>query len=483
LKAKTIAGGIEVSKMFLNKMPLKKIVEICAIAALFGREAARADAGGLKISPRLAALPVMAGLVQGIEISLPKDAPSGTFDADIEALSGWGVLLFPSGPSASGRALISRERPIRLDYRWSGATPVSASVAEKIAVEIPDLGLSGEMGFQVGVDVRIREISLPANVRAGAFNPVEILVQDEFNPSLDIAELLDEIGASVEVSMSLVGESTAAPSTGDDPVVRAFFGEEDGKNEASYPGSDFKTGSVVGENGKFVWRGEGGRAVGITPHIGGKYNVEATLKASLGGAPLKHWSSPEFEVSGHAPGLGMPEFFAPTLEIMSRMDAGASMDAEKKSREFLDRGDMAGAIASLGASLRKAFAASPLPSLGKYAAALASSGKGDEEILGFLGLLMRGFEDCGVLVFTRSGAAEWSVKDGAAYENERYVSVPFSAQKNIVVRIAGSGADDVSLWKIIAQGTNAKKYPKGNWIKELTVYTAEVKPPQTQAAN
>jgi hypothetical protein len=179
----------------------------------------------------------------------------------------------------------------------------------------------------------------------------------------------------------------------------------------------------------------------------------------------------------------MPAFFASTLEVMSGIDLGVSIDAEKKSREFLDRGDPAGAISSLGASLRNAFSASPVPSLGKYAAALASSGKGDEEIFGFLGSLMKGFGDCGVLAFTRKGAAEWIVKDGTAYENERYVTVPFSAQKNIVVRITGSGDDDVSLWKIIAQGTNFKKYPKGNWIKELTVYTAEVKPSQTQAAN
>jgi len=470
--------------MFLNKMPRKIIIVIFLAFTFFKSDRSQADAGEIRMTKSLPALPVMAGVTQHIEISIPDGAQGEIFEAEIEAKSGWGILLFTTGPSNSGKARISRELPIKLDYRWSGATPVNASATEIISVDIPKLGLSAEMEFQVGVDVRITGISLPANVSAGVFNPAEISVRDAFNPSLDLIELLGGIGTSLEISMSLAGQSKPVSAVPDDPIVSAFFGEKNKEIEQSYPGKNFKPGSLELDGEKFVWRDGEGRAPGITPPSAGRYNIEAALKANLGGAPLKHWSSPAFDVSGGTPSVeGMPAFFASTLAIMSRFDAGASSEAEKHARELLNGGDAQGAITSLGSSLRKAFGASPLQSLGKYAAALASSGRGEDEISNFLSLLMKGFDDCGILLFTRSGVSEWSVEGGSVYENERYVSVPFSPQKNISVKITGSDAAEVSLWKIIAQGTNMKKYPKGNWVKEVTVYTAEVKPPRKQTIN
>jgi hypothetical protein len=471
--------------MFPKKISGKIIIATLAAFVFLTPTFAAANGGELLLSGKFAALPVMAGVTQSIEIALPSDAPNGAFDAGIAAKSGWGVLLFPNGPSSEGQTRISKNSPVKLEYRWSGATPVNSSAAEVIAVDIPKLGLSGELEFQVGVDVRIKEITLPGDILPGIFNRIEIAVEDAFNPSLDVAELLREVKVPLEISLSLKGGSAAASAPNDDPVVNAFFSETGKTNELSYPGENFKPGSIVSEGGKFFWRGDEGRAAGITPPSGGTYSMEATLKASLGGVPLRHWASPPFHVlSGYAVASeGMPVFFDSTLTIMSRFDAGISSEAEKKAREFLASGDAKGAISSLGSALRKTFASSELPSLGKYSAALASSGRDEDEILNFLGLLMKGFSDYGVLLFTRSGLAEWSVKGGAGYENGRYVAVPFSSQKNIAIRLTGSTSDDVSLWKILGQGTNAKKYPKGNWIKEITVYTTEVKPPQTQSAN
>ncbi|MDR3076601.1 MAG: hypothetical protein LBU26_04820 [Synergistaceae bacterium] len=434
-------------------------------------------AAELRITGSLPALPVLAGVTQRVEIALPPGAPDGDFDAGLEAKSGWGILLFETGPSVSGTSRISREAPLIMDYRWSGATPVNAPAEEVIAVDIPALGLSGEMKFHVGVDVRIKEISLPSEIRPGVFNPVEIFLEDAFDPSLDVAELLGDLGISAELAMTLSGGSESAPGVQNDPVARAFFGETGASGETSYPGKNFIPGSPVSEGGKFSWRGADGRVPGITPPSAGKYNIEATLKANLGGAPLKHWSSPEFEAAGEvSQAAGLPGLIASAITIMARLDADAAGDAENAARGFLASGNESGAVSSLGEPLRRAFGANVIPSLGKFSSALAASGKSEQELVAFLGSLMKGMGDCGVLLFTRGGVAEWSVKDGAAYENARYVSVPFSSRQNIVVKITGSDSEDVSMWKVIAPGTNAKKYPKGAWIKEITVYTSELTP-------
>jgi hypothetical protein len=466
--------------MFSRKKIQKIIIIVIGGFLCFACHAKAAYADGLTITKSLPVLPVLAGVTQKIEISLPRDIPaSESFDVEIEAKSGWGVLLFPSGPSGSGMVKITSDTPVMLEYRWSGVTPTDAPVIEKIAAAIPKTGLSGELEFQVGVDVRITEISFPNEMRLGMFNPVEIFARDVFNPSLDVAELLRVIGASAEVSLAMMDDSAGVGLVArEDQVVSAFFSEKG--SEVSYPGERLQSGTfVASEGGKFVWRGRDGRAAGIVPPSGGQYHIEAALKSNLGGVPLKYWVSPGFDVSG---GLvvsdGMPELIASTLSIISRFDAGVFSDAEEKARELMAKGESQGAIALLGGYLRRVFSVSLLPYLGRYSSALSSSGKGEDEISSFLGAIMKGFGDCGVLIFTRGGLAEWDAKDGTAYENARYISVPFSSRENIAVRIIGSGAEDVSMWKIIAQGTNAKKYPKGKWIKEIAVHTSEVRPPQ-----
>jgi hypothetical protein len=458
--------------LVLKRESLWKIFVRLAVFLVFARPGLAA--AELRLSASMPALPVMTGVTQGVEIELAGDAPDGSFDVEVEAGSGWGVLMFSSGPSGRGTAKISRGAPLCLDYRWSGASPVSAPAAETITAKIPALGLSGELSFQVGVDVRVREISLPGAVRAGAFNPVEIVVEDAFNPSLDIAELIAKTGGAIEISMSLAGGPRPAPASGGDPVVGAFFGETGGGGEASYPGGTFAAGSLARDGGRFVWRG--GMSSGVTPPAPGEYVIEAILKANLGGVPLKHWTSPSFEVSGNAERPVTHPLARSALDIIARLDAGVFADATDEVARRFGEGDAPGALSSLGAHLSRAFGHDPAPSLGKFAAALGASGKGEDEIVNFLVAVMRGFGGCGVLVFTRNGLTDWSAS-GEALDNGRYVSVPFSSRRNITVRMTGASAD-VSLWKIIPSGVNAKKYPKGSWIKEITVHTSEVTPPR-----
>jgi hypothetical protein len=174
----------------------------------------------------------------------------------------------------------------------------------------------------------------------------------------------------------------------------------------------------------------------------------------------------------------MPELLASSLGILARLDGSEASGAEKSAGEFLERGDEKGAISEIGLSMGRVFSSSRLPSLGRYAAALsASSGSGDE-IADFLGQFVKGFGDCGVLLVSKAGLAGWSAENGTVYEGKRLLSIPFTSGENVKVSLTGSDGGAVSLWKIIPDGVNRKKYTSGKWIKEITVYTSEVTPPQ-----
>jgi hypothetical protein len=180
----------------------------------------------------------------------------------------------------------------------------------------------------------------------------------------------------------------------------------------------------------------------------------------------------------------LPGLIGSAVGIISRLDPNAGAESDTLARGFLASGDSSGAARALGAQLRKSFGSSHITSLGIFASALAASGRGEAEIINFLKAVMNGFGDAGVLLFTRNGVEKWSLSSGAtAHENSRYVAVPFSSRQNITVTLVGSSLEDVSLWKIISDGTNAKKYEKGNWIKEITVFTSEAIPSQVTLTN
>ena len=442
------------------------IIAVCGVYA--------AEPPELEINISLPALPVITSVTQSIEIALPDGVPDGMFEATVSSESGWGIMLFQTGPSDSGKIHVSREAPARLEYRWSGVSPVNAPVFETIKASIPELGVSCEIGFNVGVDLRIKEISMPAQITPGIFNNIEIVLEDTFNPTLNVADLVERTGVKPEIMMSLSGGGVII----DDPVVRAFFDTAETAGEQSYPGKDFKPGSVIARNGKFLWQCEEGKPSGITPSSTRGFIIEATLKSNLGGTPLKQWSSSALGESGRVPRIeDLPELIASTIGIMSQLDQGAAAETESAARKFLASGNANEAALALGAPLRKSFEASLVPSLGKFSSALAESGKREAEIVSFLETIMKDFDGAGVLLFTRNGVEDWILSSGAlAYDNARYVAVPFSSRQNITVTLTGSSLEDVSLWKIIPEGTNTRSYEKGHWIKEITVFTSEVQP-------
>ncbi|MCL2684403.1 MAG: hypothetical protein FWE55_04085 [Synergistaceae bacterium] len=464
----------------ISNTATKRLLSIAFSAAallVFASQGAyAAESEGLLIKTSLPSLPVITGVTQGIEIALPDGMPGGTFEAEVSTELGWGVLLLQAGPSGSGKVRVSNEAPARVEYRWSGAVPISAPVFETIKARIPELGLSGEISFNIGVDLRIKEISLP-KIKPGVFNPVEIIIEDAFDPSLDIVDLIGKVGVKPEIAMSLSGSSGGAAAI-EDPVIRAFFRETGTDGEQSYPGKNLVPGYVVNEDGKFLWRSGEDKPTGITPSSGGQFSIEATLKSNLGGPPLKYWSSLASGASGAVSRTeSLPGLIGSAVGIMSILDPAVAADAEETVRNFLASGDTNGAVNALGAPLRKSFGTSYVASLGKFASALAESGRTEAEIINFLEAVIKGFEESGVLLFTRNGVAEWNLSSNtAAYDNARFVAVPFSSRQNITLTLIGSSTENVSLWKIIPAGTNVKNYEKGTWIKEITVFTAEVIP-------
>jgi hypothetical protein len=469
-----------------RNMISKKIPVILTIAVILISASSVSFAEDIRITAKFAALPVLAGLTQKLEIKLPPSATPGAYDTVIEAETEWGILLFPSGPARSGHLRISPGKPAAIEYRWSGASPVNAPVTERIDAHVPELGISGEVQFYVGVDVRISDVKLPEKIQAGAFNSAEIFVADAFNAEPDLPAMFESLSVQIETAMTLTREGAGdGTDAAGDPVIRAFFAGAGGHAD-SYPSDTFVSGTLSKTGGgKFIWTGTDGRIAGITPPSPGRYHIEAVLKPNIGGPPLRHWSSPSFTVSANAIQTDgdMPALMASTLSIIAALDREAGSEAMRVSRERVAKGDVSGAIAALGRSMRQ-ISNSPENDLGRYSAALGSSGRSADEIVNFMGSFVKGY-DYGVLIFTSSGVAEYAVKrnsdpahaGNSIFEGAAIAAAPFSIGHDMTLLLKGAGTEDVSLWKLIPQGVNAKKYPRGKWIKEITVNTTVVTPP------
>ena len=469
----------------------KKIPIVLTVAAILISASAASFAEDIPITAKYTALPVLTGLTQKIEIKLPPSVTSGVYDAVIGAETEWGVLLFPSSPARSGNLEISPDKPAVIEYRWSGATPVNGPVTERIDVRVPELGLSGKVQFYVGIDVRITDVGLPEKIQAGTFNRAEIFVADTFGVEPDLPAMLESLSVQTEAAMTLTLDAAeAGADAGCDPVVRAFFSDS-GDHAASYPSDALVPGTLSRTgDGKFIWAASDGKISGIAPLLPGRYHIDAVLKPNTGGPPLRHWSSPPFTVLGNAIQAynDMPELMASTLSIITALDVKEGKEALSVSRELMVKGDVNSAIAALGRSMRRVSSNSPENGLGRYSAALGASGKSAAEIVNFLGSFIKGY-GYGVLIFTRAGVAECTVKripdqkpaivGNGVFEGTAIAAAPFAIGHNVTLRLNGAGTEDVSLWKLIPQGVNAKKYPRGKWIKEITVNTTDITPQNT----
>ncbi|MDR1482007.1 MAG: hypothetical protein LBI74_05215 [Synergistaceae bacterium] len=458
----------------MKKMPL--IAALTVILALIHGYAAAAPT--LSVNPKLRIMPAVNGVAQEIEIelSMPGIGGGDARELIVTAESGFGVLLTENSSSSSVTVGYRAGVPTSVAYRWTGPLPVKFPVEEIISVSAPSLGVSSRGSFDVGINLDITGVSVTDRIEVGTSAPIEIEIADSFHPDADISSILSDLGITPEIMLDLSAETEdgGIQNVTDSPIVVKFFEGSRRESDVTYPGPGFAKGhlSRTGE-GRVIWTGAGGIQPWVSPALPGRYSVIATLKSNTGGVWLKERASSSFDAVG---GQNFPEdtsgVVASTIRILRALGyryRGAGNDS-----------DTAGAMSSLGASMRQFAAPTPVATLGRYVQALMTRGGSINDLAGFVSPFLRGFEGHGVLIATRSGIKSWealasngtpykSAPQGRVYEDERYIVIPFELGGNFTLNLIGSGSGRVSLWKIVPDGVNFKEYEAGDWEREITV--------------
>ena len=480
---------------------LRKSVTI--VSALFLLSAASlSEASPLSVVPNFPILPIVHGVTQKITVNLANPAlQSGEeLEMHVKTESGMGVLLLEGNPFSSGRLTYKVGEPLVLIYRWAGPFPTKNAVKERITVSVPTLQLAADAEFSVGMDLRIKEVKVPAQASAGGFTPIKVIVEDRFHPDSEIASILESLGINPELKMSL--ESAADPLSAPaalDAVTRRFFGTdgESSQTETSYPGRELMPGSIRTEDdGSCRWMSSAGREPGIMPPAAGEYRLSVSMKSNTGGLAMKTYVSEPFKTAGSDGSdiaVGIPDIFGSTVRIISGLNGSAAEGLADEVRGALKSGGRSEAAVLLGSGLRRAASVqSQLRLLGRYLQALPASGMSMDALSAFMADFLKGYGDCGALVVTRSGVKSWSAvtsdkaklktaPEGRVYLDDKYLIIPFELGKNFTLNISGSNSGQASLWKVVPSGVNTKKYPQGSWNKEITVYTEQLMPPAVSA--
>jgi hypothetical protein len=463
-----------------------QIFQVLILLALHALPAVAYDPPALGVALLTPILPVFPGVFQ--EISITLDAPGvnsqDKFEARVTAESGYGVLLFPDAPDASGSITCRQGDPVSIKYRWSGALPTENIVTERITVTVPELNLSAYVEFSIGMDMQLVGLGVPESISSGEFTPVDIDIRDELNRDAPVDYILSTLGINPELKLELVSDMPSPRKETADLVVARFFGDLPKTEwETAYPGGEFKKGVIVKDADSpadiFSWRSLDGRGPEVSPPSPGTFRLTASLKPNTGGISLKAMTSQPFEVTGAVPAsYGMSGVMASTVGILAAMNPEAAKIVAQTAKERLEAGDPNAAAALLGSCFASIPGASKLHNLGRFIDALLASGENVDSLVPFIENFLKGYGGCGVLIVTKSGVKQWSasVTENASFSSERHVVIPFGTGENFTLNVEGSGGG-VSLWKIIPQGTNKKNYQAGDWEKEITVHTGRLTPP------
>jgi hypothetical protein len=353
-------------------------------------------------------------------------------------------------------------------------------VREVITADAPALGLSARASFDVGINLGIRSVTVLGGVLSGAFAPVRVEIEDSFHPDADIASVLSELGIKPDIRLDLAaaGDGQSSPPAADDPVVAKFLGGTPASSDRPYSMPGFTSGRLVGgRDGGAVWEGDDGAEPGVYARSPGDYAVVVTLRSNAGGIGLKEMQSAPFTVSA-PPGeaRGAPGIVLSTGEILRSLGG-----------EYRQSADPQEAMSSLGEALRRLAAPTPVQMLGRYVQALTASEEKLDDVLRLLPPFLGGYGGYGALIVTRTGVTSWSASSldgmpyknapaGRVYEDEKYIVIPFELGKNFDINIQGSGDGEVSLWKVIPDGVNFKKYAPGDWERVITVHGDALSP-------
>jgi hypothetical protein len=428
-------------------------------------------------------LPVSFGVMQEIGITLdsPGSGVSDEFEATVTAESGYGILLLPDAPAPSGSLTCRTGEVTALQYRWSGALPIDAPVTETVTVQIPTLGLAASAEFSIGVDMRIIDLTISGSAESRRASPVSVLMRDSFHPDAPIDSILSSLGITPELRLLLIPDSPIADL---DPtvalIVSRFLGERTPAiHKTAYPSDEFKQGFLSGgsEAGTFTWNSADGQSPEVSPPAPGQYLLTAILKPNTGGVAVKEFTT-RFEAGGAMPpAWGLPGLFGAAAEILDALGSPSTEAAAAAARESLETHDEGQAAEFLGRAFKNTPGASDLSALGKFADAVVSV-LDIESASPFMQSFLSGYGSAGVLVMTKSGVKSWNTDLATNFSSSSgsYVVIPFNAEKNFILNVEGSDEGATSLWKIVPQGVNRKEYAKGDWEKEITVYTAQLAP-------
>lgn len=446
-------------------------------------------------------LPVVPGLLQEIEIALQvdgEDTEQDEYDVQLGAKSAHGTILIDATELRDGKLLIKPGEPLTLRYRWAGAVPTDGPMTETISARIPALNAEGEAEFSVGADLVVKEIILPETIRSGTPSNISVLLHDAWHPEEDASAMAEAFGIAPELRIELIADGPGgdgASSYAIDPVSAKFFERrQPNPIEIAWPSGDeafFKPGFFADEQELgSAWRSSDGNHPQIVPPAPGRYRIRAFLRADAGGATIREYLSPPLAVQGvQNIGRGLPYLVGATLEIMSGLDAEMAARANDELHKSAADGRVRidEAAATLGIYMQNIARPSAIQMLGRYANALTASGLLTKDVHEFIRLFLKGYGDCGVLIVAKGGVAGWSAESlhalpgplapmEQAYEDDRYLVIPFLLGDDFKLNLRSAGSGSVSLWKIIPQGINAASYPKGKWQRSITVRTGELTP-------
>ena len=466
---------------------------------------ATSDEPAVRVQVKHPVLPVVPGLFQEIEIAVKvegqagaiEDAARDEYDVQLGVKSAYGVILVDAAEVRNCKLSVKPGDPLTLLYRWTGAVPTEGPIIETIFVRIPALNVEGEAEFSVGADLVVKDIVLPEVISSGTPSQVKVLLHDAWHPEEDVSAMTEAFGIVPELRIELISdEPDGMFSYAIDPVPAKFFERrQPDPIEIAYPsGGDafFKTG-LSGKEYELghTWRSTDGRQPQIVPPAPGKYRIRAFLRADVGGATIREYVSSSFEVQGGRNiGDGLPYLVGTTLEILSGLDAEMAARANGELRKPGQNGQIQidEAAATLGVYMQNVARPSTIRMLGRYVNALTAAGLPTKDVNAFVRLFLRGYGDYGALVIAKNGVAGWSAESlhtipaplapkEQAYEDDRYLVIPFLLGDDFKLNLKSSGSGGVSLWKIIPQGINAANYPKGKWQRSITVRTGELTPP------
>jgi hypothetical protein len=251
----------------------------------------RSRTSNLVVTPEHEILPAHAEFYNPIRMSVrAADKTDGSpYRARISAAGQYGSLVKERGQHG-GTATIEVDlwpnNDSTVHYHWTGPPPVKEAWTETITVEIPELNLSRQATFSVGIDPRI----LSVGRRNGGviypllFEAINVRIEDTFHRDTDVEKLCEtfDIRPSVAVSQKYFNPVYVSPREAG--MLSALFTRLESVEPKKAWIRDITDGTVITRDGEWVVVGQAregasGRIVdpGVMFLQRGTYQFEVTI--------------------------------------------------------------------------------------------------------------------------------------------------------------------------------------------------------------